>query len=59
MVTARLLNILLAQASKKWGSRFMHIREYWSFQRQHGIMQERGIRNNRNKRGRVWEWTDW
>ena len=59
MVTARLLNILLAQASKKWGSRFMHIRDYWSFQRQHGIMQERGIRNNRNKRGRVWEWTDW
>ena len=58
LVTSRLLDTLLGEASKKWGSRFKQVREYWSFQREQGIIQERKMRSF-VKGSRGWPWTDW
>jgi DNA polymerase III epsilon subunit-like protein len=62
LVTAKILDGLLGEASMKYGSKFGTVREYWSFQREQAIIQERGLRMYYNSRGRgggSWPWTDW
>ena len=57
MATSLLLDSLMGEASQRWGKRFNTIREYWSFQREVAIQQERKLRER--FRRTVWPWTDW
>ncbi len=61
MVTAKLLDGLLGEASKKQGQKFRSVREFWSFEREQAIIQERSLRMYYSKRrqGGNWPWTDW
>ena len=60
MVTAKLLDGLLGEVSQKHG-KFKSVREFWSFEREQAIIQERSLRMYYNRRGRGgnWAWTDW
>ena len=60
LVTAKVLDSLLGEASRKFGRKFGDVREYWSFQREVAISQERSLRMYYNGKGkRSWPWTDW
>ena len=62
MVTAKILDGLLGECAQRFGQKFMTFREFWSFQREQAILQERGLRLYYNKKGRKgghWPWTDW
>jgi len=59
LVTAKMLDGLLGEASRMAKRKFGLVREYWSFQREEAIKWERGLRLYYNSTGGNWPWTDW
>ena len=60
LVTAKILDGLLGEASRKAGRKFGSVREFWSFQMEVAICQERELRKHYGGgNGRGWPWTDW